>query len=175
MDKIAEIKEAEVRGVLAAFVDTNMLKVASEEDFDKLAEVVTAYLPDQYDVQAIADTTDALLSQAAKSEKTAVESETTAHMAALGELLTMKIAGKIDDQAFGENVSELLQKTAACGDNLPAVRGESIPAATKEPAKSGIGALLKNKKLRAAGLAVGALGAGGLAKYLVNKHRNQNK
>ena len=55
MQKIAEqVKEAEVRGCVAAFIDAGLVKIAGQEEFDAVCSAVTEQLPDAYDMQKIA-------------------------------------------------------------------------------------------------------------------------
>lgn len=104
MDKIAEqVKEAEVRGCMAAFVDAGLVKVAGQDEFEALCGAVAANVGDNYDLEKIAAVTDAVIS--GKLQKTA--SAETARNAALGELLMMKVAGKIDDATFVKTAQEL--------------------------------------------------------------------
>lgn len=165
MEKIAEMaKEAEVRGVLAAFVDQGLLKVASAEAFDELAGKVAAVIaPDGYTIEDIAAATDSLLTSGF-SEKTAAEQDDTARKAALGDLLMMKMAGEIDDATFSKEAGLLV--TAASG-NLPALSGNRTPA---EIAKK-MSRKIPTKALLGAGLGLGLLGGGLLGKNLYEKHK----
>lgn len=111
MYKIAEMtRDAEVRGVLACFVDGGHLKVASAEDFDVLSDAVSQAIgEEEYSVEKIAAVTDAVLEEAeyAGTEKTAEERHDTACMAAMGELLMMKVAGEVDDETFVKEANSL--------------------------------------------------------------------
>lgn len=164
MEKIAELaKEAEVRGVLAAFVDQGLLKVASTDDFDQLAAKVASIVADDgYTIEDIAGAT-ASLQGGGDTEKTAAEQEDTARKAALGELLMMKMAGEIDDQTFTNEAGLLV--TAA--DNLPALADNCLPA---EIAKK-MSKKIPTKYLLGAGLGLGALGGGLLGKKLYARHK----
>lgn len=105
MNKFAAMaKEAEVRGVLAAFIDGGLMKIASAEEFDALSADVADNLGDTYTIDDVAQVTNALLSG---NTKTAEECDHTARMAALGELLTMKVAGEIDETTFVKEAASL--------------------------------------------------------------------
>ena len=108
MQKIAEqVKEAEVRGCVAAFIDAGLVKIAGQEEFDAVCSAVTEQLPDAYDMQKIAAVTDAILENSSEAmTKTAAE---TARNAALGELLLMKTAGEIDEDTFVKTAGELMK------------------------------------------------------------------
>lgn len=168
MDKLAELaKEAEVRGVLAAYVDQGLLKVASAEDFDALSTAVTRNLTsDSYTIDDIATTTDRLL---AGGEKTAADLEDTARKAALGELLLKKMAGDIDMPTFTKEAGYLITPP----DDLPApARPRGL---AKIPAPAGKGGSwvgkIPTKALLGAGIGAGVLTGGLLGKKLLDKHR----
>lgn len=110
MDKLAQIRESEVRGVLAALVDCGQIKIASAEDFDNLASAVADNVGTSYSVDDIASVTAELLGG---SVKTAEEQHETACMAALGELLMMKTADEIDDETFASAVEPLLKEAVS--------------------------------------------------------------
>lgn len=129
INKVAEqVKEAEVRGVMAAFVDAGLVKVASENAFDDLCGIVAQNIGMDYDLQKIANVTEAVLNggmqKSASQQKTAHE---TARNAALGELLLMKTAGQIDDATFTREAQGLMKmaspKTDAILGGLRAVGG----------------------------------------------------
>ncbi len=101
-----EVKEAEVRGCIAAWIDAGHIKVASEEAFDDLCEVVSSNLGTNYDLNKVAAVTEAVLSGG--MQKTAANAE-RARNAALGELLLMKTAGEIDDATFVKTARDLMK------------------------------------------------------------------
>ena len=100
MDKMAfAVRNAEVRGALAAFVDADLIKCASTSDFDALAERVASDIPEMdYTLDDIAAATQLALS-GENREKTAAEHSSDVK-AALGELMLMKVAGEIDRATF---------------------------------------------------------------------------
>lgn len=126
MYKLAEqVKEAEVRGCMAAFVDAGMVKVAGQAAFDELCSVVADNVGDNYDLAKVAAVTEAVLNGApARMTKVAAE---TARNAALGELLMMKVAGEIDDRTFVKTAQELA-KMAYFG-----LGGDGVDLEYKEP------------------------------------------
>ena len=75
MDKLAElVRDSEVRGAVAAFVDLGLVKVASQEAFDALVDAICQGIGDEdYDLQKVASLTEALLAepQNEKQEKKA--------------------------------------------------------------------------------------------------------
>ncbi|WP_303995359.1 hypothetical protein [Desulfovibrio piger] len=75
MDKLAElVRDSEVRGAMAAFVDLGLVKVAGQEAFDALVDAVCQGIGDEgYDLQKVASLTEALLAepQNEKQEKKA--------------------------------------------------------------------------------------------------------
>jgi hypothetical protein len=109
-----EVKQAEVRGCIAAWIDAGQIKVASEGAFEDLCGRVAANLSDDYDLQKVAAVTEAVLSGGMK--KTA--SQETARNAALGELLLMKTAGQIDDDTFVKTANELMKLGYGTGDSF---------------------------------------------------------
>ncbi len=106
MYKLAEqVKEAEVRGCVAAFVDAGLVKVAGQGAFDELCAVVADNIGDDYNLEKVAAVTEAVLGGAGQT-KVAAE---TARNAALGELLMLKTAGQIDDETFRQSAAELIK------------------------------------------------------------------
>ena len=168
MDKIAALaKEAEVRGVLAAYVDQGLLKVASAEGFDALSGAVAQNLSDSgYTIADIATVTDQLLAGAG-NEKIAAELEDTARMAALGELLMKKMAGEIDTPTFAEEAAYLAKEAA--NDNLPVPVRPGGPLVI--PKNKGWLGKIPTKALLGAGIGAGVLAGGLLGKKLLEKHR----
>ena len=103
MDKLAAIKMAEVQGVLAALVDAELVKVASEEYFNKLAEVVIENLTDDYDLNEVLEKTAAIIEavNAEPMEKEAEElDEVGQALLYHHELVLKKEAGEVSDEEF---------------------------------------------------------------------------
>ena len=57
MDKIAMVKAAEVRGVLACLVDNEMVKVGNEAEFEEVAMAVAEELGDEYTLEDVLEGT----------------------------------------------------------------------------------------------------------------------
>ena len=136
MDKLAQIRDSEVRGVLAAFVDNGLIKCASREDFDNLAEAVSANVGYDYDINTIADVTDALLSD--DNVKTAGEQDDEGAdegiadcMSAIGELYMRKTAGEIDDITFEEAADDLLKEAGVVDTLMKRIRPSRSARAKK--------------------------------------------
>ena len=133
MIKIAEqVKVAEVRGAIAAFMDAGLMKTASsQQEFDAIVDAVSANLDDNYDMQKIASVTDAVLSNGNGMQKVAAE---TARNAALGELLMMKTAGQIDNDTCVKAAQELMKIAATAEDYAAAFEAEDrkLPSALKK-------------------------------------------
>lgn len=116
MNKFAsQVKEAEVRGAMAAFVDAGLVKVANQYDFDELCDVVADNVGYDYDLQKIAAVTEAALNGDGMNKYAA---ENLAFKATLGDLLLMKTAGQIDNRTFVREVNGML-KVAADGAKKP--------------------------------------------------------
>lgn len=121
MEKLAKIRDMEVRGALAALVDTGLVKCASREEFDKLASDVADRVGFEYSIDSIVDATSAVLEGG--SEKTAAMTKSAADdyasqcYASLGELLLMKTAGQVDDQTFVAG-ADILMKEAALAEGI---------------------------------------------------------
>lgn len=132
MQKLAaQVKEAEVRGCMAAFVDAGLVKVANQQGFENLCDAVTNCLPDNYDLQTVADATDYVLS-GGTMQKTAAEKHDVACKAALGELLMMKTAGQIDNATFVREAGTLMKM--AEGEAAPKA---SLLSKAKNKARAG--------------------------------------
>ncbi len=188
LDKLAQIsavRDSEVRGCLAAFVDSGIMKVASEEDFDALSSAVAANIGLDYDIDTIYKTASYLLGEG--QEKTAAEQHNAACMAALGELLMMKTAGQIDDATFTSEAHELMKvaknevavmdgwnkkknedKISFNKKERSAIRGKKVKDAINS-LSSKIPASVKKYGPKAA-LGAGLVGAGALGTALYNKY-----
>lgn len=189
MNKIAAaVREAEVRGALAAFIDGGLMESLEQASFDKLASDVAGMLEDGYTVEDIATCAGQCLNPEASQEKTAAE----AVQFAMGGLLMNKIAGVITDEQFAEAVESLLKEAAEAKMPKPKTPGKkTMPAqiaddqAKKELAKAKQEAaagkkaieesakqISKYKKLLKGVGAAGALGtvAAGVAGYQSGKN-----
>jgi len=162
MDKVAMVKSAEVRGVLACLVDNELVKVAEEEEFDALAEVVAENLPEEYTLEDVLDVTGKVMEALEGSEeeeevveeeeepeevveeepvKEASEADNRAIMAAYGELSMAKEAGEITEDEFikeANKLTELGMKSRALLGNVakPAKRGLKFESAKLRGAAS---------------------------------------
>ncbi len=123
MDKMAfAVRNAEVRGALAAFVDADLIKCASTSDFDALAERVASDIPEMdYTLDDIAAATQLALS-GENREKTAAEHSSDVK-AALGELMLMKVAGEIDRATFNREAAPLVKEAISLEGAGQALRG----------------------------------------------------
>jgi hypothetical protein len=110
MDKIAMVKAAEVRGVLACLLDNDLMKVANEEEFEAVAEIVAENLGDDYTLEDVLDTTAEVIETAE-----ALENMSDEELAALE-----AEAGEVVDEGEGEIV-ELEVKEASEKDDVDPV------------------------------------------------------
>ena len=160
LNKFAQVKEAEVRGVLAAFVDNGLINVQTPQQFDKLASVVSNNLPASYTVDDIANLTLPAM------QKVAEDSSDNATQMALGELALMKVAGQVSDAEFDAMAEGILKEAESntAGEKLDAAIAKAkelsskgldkikpflkkLPGATDlEYALNGISNLKKNPK-----------------------------
>lgn len=116
MEKIASlVKTAEVRGVMACLVDSDLVKVANAEDFDALTEAVSENLSEDYNLDEVLNKTaeilDAVEAEAGSGEQekeASNEDITEADVyAAYGELSMMKEAGEISEEDFEKEAASL--------------------------------------------------------------------
>ena len=153
MEKLSAIRDSEVRGVLAALVDSNLVKCASRADFDKMASAVSQAVGYDYDINKIASTVDAYMNKGqtktASMEKTASQklaARESEVYTALGEALLMKTAGYISDDQFTKVADELMEEAAATSglndalDELPEDVKDVILEAVLEDAAAEAGA-----------------------------------
>lgn len=146
MDKLAElVRDSEIRGAMAAFVDLGMVKVASQEEFDGLVEAVCQGIGDgEYDLQKVASVTESLL--------TAPETEGQEKTALLGALAGAIRAGNLTDEERAALIEHYgLSPDASLGwrnagrgflgGNLGAGLGLGLGALTKSPVLGGVGQL----------------------------------
>lgn len=123
MQKFAHlVKTAEIRGVMAYLVDSEMVKVASEEDFDALVnEVADAIGDEQYDLNTVLNKTAEIIEgsqekePAQKEEKTAETQELSKEDVEreIGKLTMSKMAGEISDEEFEKEASRIQQARQA--------------------------------------------------------------
>ena len=110
MDKVAMLKEAEVAGVLSAFVDHGYMEKMASDEFSGLVEKVAESLNDSYTVEDIASVTEAVLG--GSMDKTAEEQFIDEIAPSMGYLYMAKLAEEIDgdecDAIADEYLSELL-------------------------------------------------------------------
>lgn len=121
MNKIAQIRNQEIRGTVAALVDAGLVKCASNEEFDVIANAVNEKLANNaYDLADIVEATSLVVEGPAVKtaeeapvmyKEAALQHESNC-FAALGELLLMKTAGQISDEDFVSE-ADFLMKAAA--------------------------------------------------------------
>lgn len=112
MDKLAMVKLAEVNGVIAGLVDEGLVKVASEEEFNALCDLVSDDLDDSYDLEDVLNKTAEIVEVAealdGELEKEASDAyDTSDILAAYGELTLLKEAGEIDDDTYDQETGTL--------------------------------------------------------------------
>lgn len=115
MEKIAMIKQAEVNGVMAALLETELVKVASEEDFDAVTSCIADSLSDDYDMEEVLAKTAEVMEEyyelldgnIEKEAEEAGEVDETAVMAAYGHLTLAKEAGDISEEEFEKEAASL--------------------------------------------------------------------
>jgi hypothetical protein len=106
MDKLAMVKSAEVRGVMACLVDNGLLKVANEEMFEMMADAVVEKLAEDYNLEDVLDNT-AEVAEAAEAIENMDEEE-------LAELVA---AADTDDEVVEDDVVEDdIDKEASAAD-----------------------------------------------------------
>lgn len=106
MNKFAsQVKEAEVRGAMAAFIDAGLVKVAGQAAFDELCGVVADNIGYDASLNDIAAVTEQVLS--GDMQKTAQDE--MAIKAALGDLLMQKTAGLISNTAYKREAGKLMK------------------------------------------------------------------
>ena len=101
MDKFAMLKEAEVAGVLSAFMDNGYMAKLASDDFEYVVEKVAENLGDSYTVEDVADVTGAVLNGAVM-DKTAEEVFVDNVAPVIGAAYMAKIAGEITDDEMEE-------------------------------------------------------------------------
>lgn len=102
MDKIAQLKHAEVAGVISGLIDGGYLKLASDQEFEALTDVVAGSVSDQWDLNEVLNKTAEVVSYVEDGgvEKTAEEEFVDSALAQYGYLCLAKEAEKISDEDF---------------------------------------------------------------------------
>lgn len=164
MDKFAElVRDSEIRGAMAAFVDLGMVKVASQEEFDGLVEAVCQGIGDEdYDLQKVASLTEEVLStpKAEEQEKTALLG-TVIGAARAGNLSDEERAALIKHYGLSSNASLGWRNAGRgfLGGNVGGLIGGGLGAATGSPVLALLG--------QAAGAATGS-------KFMTDKYSKGN-
>lgn len=164
MDKFAElVRDSEVRGAMAAFVDLGMVKVASQEEFDGLVDAVCQGIGDEdYDLQKVASLTEEVLStpKAEEQEKTALLG-TVIGAARAGNLSDEERAALIKHYGLSSNASLGWRNAGRgfLGGNVGGLIGGGLGAATGSPVLALLG--------QAAGAATGS-------KFMTDKYSKGN-
>lgn len=173
MDKLAElVRDSEVRGAMAAFVDLGLVKVAGQEAFDALVDAVCQGIGDEgYDLQKVASLTEELLAEPQNDEQ---EKKASIGTTVGTQLMVNKYSvdnAKEDMSGLPKTASEDTQETddiakkAALGELLQMkVAGQIDEKSFVEAASSLLEAV-------AAGLAGGAA----LGKSLYDKYSGKSK
>lgn len=130
MDKLAEFaRSAEVRGAVAAFIDTGMLKVASQEAFEDLVEKVAEGCGEDYDLPKVAAVTLAVVAQ---DQQKVAEEEVGKEQEATTEQKTKQ---EDPDPSAAESTPEVktaMEKVALVGNALiGAFRGAGLSDAQR--------------------------------------------
>ena len=163
MDKIAMVKQAEVSGALAALVDEGIVKVASVEDFEGIAQVISENLPEQYDANdffaktaEVMDKVYAIYEGASVEEDEGVEKVAEESMdkvaeedvlATIGIFALQKEAGEITAEEFQEKTAGLAEVLLSAGKNINKVTGAVSKGAGK--VKDGAGWISEKAGLKA--------------------------
>lgn len=164
MDKFAKlVRDSEVRGAMAAFVDLGMVKVASQEEFDGLVDAVCQGIGDEdYDLQKVASLTEEVLStpKAEEQEKTALLG-TVIGAARAGNLSDEERAALIKHYGLSSNASLGWRNAGRgfLGGNVGGLIGGGLGAATGSPVLALLG--------QAAGAATGS-------KFMTDKYSKGN-
>lgn len=164
MDKLAElVRDSEVRGAMAAFVDLGLVKVASQEAFDALVDAVCQGIGDEdYDLQKVASLTEEVLStpKAEEQEKTALLG-TVIGAARAGNLSDEERAALIKHYGLSSNASLGWRNAGRgfLGGNVGGLIGGGLGAATGSPVLALLG--------QAAGAATGS-------KFMTDKYSKGN-
>ena len=111
MNKFAHlVKTAEVRGVMAYLVDSEMIKVATQEDFDNLVNTVSESVEGDYDLNTVLSKTAELIGgeSTEDQEKTAADSVSDEEVQrAFGVLAMAKEAGELSAEEFEKQAATL--------------------------------------------------------------------
>lgn len=134
MDKIAQLKHAEVAGVISGLIDGGYIKLASEQEFEDLTGIVAGSISDNWDLNEVLDKTAEVMSGEEDMDKTAEEA-----LAEFGALCLVKQAGLISDEDFYKEAAKVKIPTKAT----------EIIAEHLAGLNNGAGAVLQNLPVRA--------------------------
>jgi len=167
-----QVKEQEIRGSIAAFCDAGLVKVANEEGFNMLCDAVFEKVADDYDLNSIATAVDEVINEASGAQEMQKKaSDELALKAAVGELALMKLAGKLDDNAFVAEVGSVMKEAGLVdSQEKKAEEMKALPEGKKSLGRKVLDTVKKNKGK--AGAVAGLAVAGGLGKALYDKYKD---
>ena len=157
------VKQAEVSGALAALVDEGIVKVASVEDFEDIAQVISENLPEQYDADDFfAKTAEVMdevyvIYEGANDGMDKVAEEDA--LAYIGVLALQKEAGEITQEEFVKEAGA----AAEIGARAPGMVADFLGAGAKATGKAirgGVGRAANYIRDTQQGLLYDALGKG---------------
>lgn len=147
MDKLAElVRDSEVRGAMAAFVDLGLVKIAGQEGFDALVDAVCQGIGDEaYDLQKVASLTEEILSEPEneKQEKTAFFGGAAIGAIKAHGLSDQERAALIEHYGLDRDASLGWHNAARgfVGENLGGGIGGAAGALTRKPALATLGSI----------------------------------
>ena len=164
MDKLAElVRDSEVRGAIAAFVDLGLVKVAGQEGFDALVDAVCQGIGDEaYDLQKVASLTEEILSELEneEQEKTAgfgavIGADRVSNLSDGEKAALIRHYGLSNDAALGLRNAGRGQLGGIAGNLLGSAAGMADAARQNSPGEcvitSGTSDCMRCKKIAKAG------------------------
>jgi hypothetical protein len=140
MDKIAQLKHAEVAGVISGLIDGGYIKVASDEDFEALTGAVANSISNDWDLNEVLDKTAEVMEYASDDMDKTAEEQVHDALADFGYLVLMKEAEEISDEDF-------IEKAAKAQDTIAEMIGSALSSANHSGGRGLRKAMVSGKKL----------------------------
>lgn len=144
MDKIAQLKHAEVAGVISGLIDGGYIKLASEQEFEDLTGIVAGSISDNWDLNEVLDKTAEVM-DSVDMDKTAKDVLHDA-LAEYGYLCISKEAGEVSDVEFEKQAGLSLKGIAEMLKGTPAKWGKKLKdTASLKDARTALDAIKTNR------------------------------
>lgn len=134
----AQIKMAEINGVMGALIETNIIKIAAEEDYAVIAEAIAERLPEDWDLETMMAAIDEVMSRYEEIMSEQSAAAEAADEAAAAEAMAAEAAKQAEEKKPETETKEAEKKEASEKKEAGAEVGEEKKRPAPPPAKEEI-------------------------------------